>query len=237
MTIFSLFEQGGWVMYVLLVFSIVTLAVIIERAVYYILSRDDLDALVERATAAWNGTGDRGLHETCDPAFVAQELRAEDVGGDAEPLSLTTNRGYAITLAAAYFSLLSGSRTDFEDALYTAGSGITKQNERGLQLLATMASISTLAGLFGTVLGMIQVFQKLAAIGGRADVALLSSGIWVALLTTAFGLVIAIPATLAQHGFSRIAEDRAENLDLLVTRLDLLTGRKTAKSGSGDAPE
>jgi biopolymer transport protein ExbB len=75
---------------------------------------------------------------------------------------------------------------------------------------------------------MIEVFQKLAALGGRADVVLLSSGIWVALLTTAFGLLIAIPSLLAHHYFSRLVSGRTDYMELLIARLNVLTG----KSGS-----
>jgi biopolymer transport protein ExbB/TolQ len=95
------------------------------------------------------------------------------------------------------------SRNDFDDDALEKG-------ERGLSLLGVIASTATLLGLFGTVLGMIEVFQKLAAIGGRADVALLSDGVWTALLTTAFGLIVAIPSQAAYQLFSRIVEKRYE---------------------------
>jgi biopolymer transport protein ExbB len=72
---------------------------------------------------------------------------------------------------------------------------------------------------------MIEVFQRLAALGGRADVALLSGGIWVALLTTAFGLLIAIPSLLAHHYFSRMAGGRSDYMELLIARLNVLTGK------------
>jgi biopolymer transport protein ExbB len=60
-------------------------------------------------------------------------------------------------------------------------------------------------------------------------VALLSGGIWVALLTTAFGLLIAIPALLAHHYFSRLAGGRSDYMELLISRLNTLTGRTGAE--------
>jgi biopolymer transport protein ExbB len=102
-------------------------------------------------------------------------------------------------------------------------------NERRLPILSSIAAAAPLFGLFGTVLGMIEVFQKLAALGGRADVALLSGGIWVALLTTAFGLLIAIPSLLAHHYYSRLAGGRSDYMELLIARLNALTGRTGAE--------
>jgi biopolymer transport protein ExbB len=56
-------------------------------------------------------------------------------------------------------------------------------------------------------------------------VALLSGGIWVALLTTAFGLFVALPSLLAHHYFSRLVSGRSDFLELLIARLNVLTGR------------
>jgi biopolymer transport protein ExbB len=71
---------------------------------------------------------------------------------------------------------------------------------------------------------MIEVFRKLESIGGRADVGLLSGGIWVALLTTAFGLLIAIPTLIAHHYFSDQVSERSEDLQFLISRLNVYTG-------------
>ena len=71
----------------------------------------------------------------------------------------------------------------------------------GLRTLALIASLSPLIGLLGTVIGMIEAFQALEAAGSRVDPAILSGGIWVALLTTAAGLVVAIPAAVAHNWF------------------------------------
>jgi hypothetical protein len=69
--------------------------------------------------------------------------------------------------------------------------------ERGFRLLDSIAQIAPLLGLFGTVLGMIAAFQALQASGQSVDPAALAGGIWVALLTTAGGLAIAMPTSLA----------------------------------------
>lgn len=68
--------------------------------------------------------------------------------------------------------------------------------ERGLRLLDTVAQMAPLLGLFGTVLGMIEAFQALQDAGDSVDPSVLAGGIWVALLTTAVGLAVAMPAAL-----------------------------------------
>ncbi|WP_425101307.1 MotA/TolQ/ExbB proton channel family protein [Tropicibacter sp. S64] len=67
--------------------------------------------------------------------------------------------------------------------------------ERGFRLLDSVAQLAPLLGLFGTVLGMISAFQALQAAGSQVDPSILAGGIWVALLTTAVGLAVAMPTT------------------------------------------
>ncbi len=82
--------------------------------------------------------------------------------------------------------------------------------ERGLNLLDTIAQLAPLLGLFGTVLGMIEAFQKLQNAGDSVDPSLLAGGIWVALLTTAAGLAVAMPTSLILSWFE--ARMRAERV-------------------------
>ncbi|MEL6206233.1 MAG: MotA/TolQ/ExbB proton channel family protein [Pseudomonadota bacterium] len=81
--------------------------------------------------------------------------------------------------------------------------------ERGFRLLDTVAQIAPLLGLFGTVLGMISAFQALQEAGDQVDPSILAGGIWVALMTTAVGLAVAMPTTLVLSWFeARIDADR-----------------------------
>ena len=82
--------------------------------------------------------------------------------------------------------------------------------EAGFKLLDSIAQVSPLLGLFGTVLGMIDAFQAMQQAGANVDPSLLAGGIWVALLTTAAGLAVAIPTTLVLTFFeTRVAKERA----------------------------
>jgi biopolymer transport protein ExbB len=205
----SLFRQGGWVMYPLLAFSIIALAVILERAIFYLSSRAGSVSATEELAL---------LYKECGDWKDAAKGFAEN-----------KKRGYFLPIVATYFDALDETPEHAEERLFAQAKEIVMINERHLPILSSIAAAAPLFGLFGTVLGMIEVFQKLAALGGRADVALLSGGIWVALLTTAFGLLIAIPSLLAHHYFSRLVSGRSDFLELLIARLNVLTGKMRNK--------
>jgi biopolymer transport protein ExbB len=207
----ELFKQGGWVMYPILVFSVIAFAVILERAVFYLLSRAPSARTAEELTAFRKECGD-------------WKAAAERFAGKRK-------RAYYLPLVTAYFDAFGEAPQLFEERLFAQAKEIVIVNERRLPVLASIAALAPLLGLFGTVLGMIEVFQRLAALGGRADVALLSGGIWVALLTTAFGLLVAIPSLLAHHYFSRLVTGRSDYMELLIARLNILTGKTGAENG------
>lgn len=79
-----------------------------------------------------------------------------------------------------------------------------------LRPLEVIVTVAPLLGLLGTVLGMIEAFKAMEAAGSQVDPAVLSGGIWQALSTTAAGLIVAIPASLAHSAFERRAETAAE---------------------------
>lgn len=87
--------------------------------------------------------------------------------------------------------------------------------ETGFRFLDSVAQLAPLLGLFGTVLGMIEAFQSLQEAGSQVDPSLLAGGIWVALLTTAVGLVVAMPTALVLSWFEgrmdreRVTAERA----------------------------
>ncbi|MDR1900896.1 MAG: MotA/TolQ/ExbB proton channel family protein [Treponema sp.] len=192
-------------MYPLLLFSVISFAVILERALFYLLSRSHSAGTIEEIAAIYKECGDL---KAAAGRFTEKQKRV-----------------YFLPLVTVYFDALDEIPHLFEEHLFAEAKEIVMINERRLPVLASIAAIAPLFGLFGTVLGMIEVFQRLAALGGRADVALLSDGIWVALITTAFGLFVAIPSLLAHHYFSRLVSGRSDYMELLIARLNILTGK------------
>ncbi|WP_084863242.1 MotA/TolQ/ExbB proton channel family protein [Salibaculum halophilum] len=89
----------------------------------------------------------------------------------------------------------------------------------GLRPLELIATIAPLIGLLGTVLGMIEAFRALQDSGAQADAGVLAGGIWEALLTTAAGMAVAIPATVAQSWFESVAEAVRHDMEDHATRL------------------
>ncbi len=90
---------------------------------------------------------------------------------------------------------------------------------RHLRTLEVLAVVSPLMGLLGTVLGMIESFQQLELAGGSANAAVLAAGIWQALLTTAMGLIVAIPAAIAANLLSARLNRVGHVMEDCVTRL------------------
>jgi len=94
----------------------------------------------------------------------------------------------------------------------------------GLRALELIATIAPLLGLLGTVLGMIAAFQTLQEAGTRADPADLAGGIWEALLTTAAGMAVAIPASVALTWCESVVQRAQEDMEDAATRI--LTQKK-----------
>jgi len=94
-----------------------------------------------------------------------------------------------------------------ERILARAGSRELRKLGKNLRTLGIIAHISPLLGLLGTVTGMIKAFMKIQELGGSVDAAVLAGGIWEALLTTAAGLCVAIPAMVAYHYFEGKIDD------------------------------
>jgi len=171
MNLAQLLAQAGWTMVPLYVCSIGGLAVLIRKAVQFRRLKVGDDSLLA-------GISEGELDE------VAERMKAADT-----PLG-------RVLATAAEATRLRPKRAEDETAR-TANLELDGL-ERGLALLAFIAQAAPLFGLLGTVLGMVDLFSGMEAAGDAASSATLSSGIWKALLTTAAGLMVAIP-TLGGH--------------------------------------
>lgn len=175
---------GGPVVAILFVMSVTTLSVAFYKMWQFAVSGVGRHKVLSEALAAWD-EGDRQAART----------------------RLTQSRSYLAPLLGSAMQApnLPGleGRLDAEAGLALAGL------ERGFRLLDTVAQLAPLLGLFGTVLGMIEAFQSLQGAGSSVDPSLLAGGIWVALLTTAVGLAVAMPTSMVLAWFeSRTARER-----------------------------
>lgn len=113
-------------------------------------------------------------------------------------------------------------RKPLEAELMRRGNAEVEAMSRHIRLLELVAMVSPLLGLLGTVLGMIQSFQELELAQGAANASVLAGGIWQALLTTAAGLVVAIPAAIGATLLSARVDGAAHDIESTVGQFFLL---------------
>ncbi len=173
----DLFQQGGTVMYVLLLMSILATAIILLKFFQFYRC---------------------GLRKT---SFIKDVILSLDGGNYSQVvknLQQQTSPIARVLESAVQFGADSHmTREDVEAEISRVGSAQVRNLESWLRGLSSIAHLSPLLGLLGTVTGMIVAFMSLQEAGSRVDPSILSGGIWEALLTTAFGLTVAIPAMAA----------------------------------------
>ncbi|MFW5500969.1 MULTISPECIES: MotA/TolQ/ExbB proton channel family protein [unclassified Maridesulfovibrio] len=179
----NILQQGGLIMWPLFILSIASLAVMGER--FFVFSTNRFPK-AER------------LDELVNLARQHKNEKILNLVEETSPLYLK--------IFNALFSPLPDREKKHEVQL--AGEEILFSLNRRLDFLATVATAAPLIGLLGTVLGMIKAFSRLSA-SGNVDITMLAGGIWQALLTTAAGLSVAIPALIAHRWFCRQHEKAA----------------------------
>jgi|TARA_B110000967_G_scaffold201975_1_gene240021 biopolymer transport protein ExbB len=117
---------------------------------------------------------------------------------------------------ALHSTMMRMPRKPLEAELLRRGNAEIAQMNRHIRLLELVAMIAPLLGLLGTVLGMIQSFQELELAQGAANASVLAGGIWQALLTTAAGLVVAIPAAIGATLLSARIESAAHAIETTI---------------------
>ncbi|WP_290448834.1 MotA/TolQ/ExbB proton channel family protein [uncultured Parasutterella sp.] len=192
----SLIYAGGWVMIPLLLISVIVLALIIDRSL----------------TLIWNPMPDKTQREKIFEAVRSgNNAQAAEILRETDWLKSYANALQSEKKAALYEGYLTEAVTDIAAFL-----------ERRCALLATLGRVSPLLGLLGTIIGMIQTFAVVAQSRSGIDMELLADGIWQALITTATGLIIAIPAILCYRIFLSIEAERLDFFNRLSNTAILL---------------
>ena len=176
-SLIELFNLGGPFMWVLLVFSIVTITIIIERCIYI----------------AWHDSKVTPLSNK-----VKQLLRE---GKKEEAEKMLSELGHKKTAATILYALLTNSKfgeARMENAAECEAQERIRRMENGFNYLTALSSIAPLTGFLGTVSGMIGAFKSIAA-ATDVNAQLVANGIYEALITTVFGLIIAIAALVAYN--------------------------------------
>lgn len=141
-------------------------------------------------------------------------------------------------IAAAASAYLTGLELDDRSRaarVQREGGLALERVERRLRALSTIAHLATLLGLLGTVAGLVGAFHTIELAGGQVQPSDLASGIWEALLTTVFGLTIAIPCLAAYHGFESAADRMALRMSFVIGYLDEWLHRRTPQLEPADS--
>ena len=197
--------RGGPLMWVLLAFSLVGLAVVVERTLTY---------------TYYGFSADRWL------SSLLTTIRSS--GPAAALIVARTCRHPVARVVQTYLEELKRPAKVRQDNLRRTGSLALESVEKNLRILAALAHLAPLVGLLGTVQGMVVAFSKIQSIQGTVKPSDLAGGIWEALLTTVFGLLIAIPCMAFYHAFEGHADKIARRMEWAVTSLDDLFSLSSA---------
>jgi len=192
--------MGGPVMVPLLICSVIALAVSLERIWYFLRTRVDSEDLMEEIRLALQ---------------QGKVLEAVQIA--------KRTPGQVASLIAAGIAYHDRSREEVKERLEEVGREELYNMERRLVILESITAIAPLLGLLGTVTGIIRTFQVLGGSRGLSSPAEISLGIAEALLTTAAGLIIAIPTLAVHHWIVNTIERRVADMNRRAGELlDLL---------------
>ena len=194
----DLIDKGGPVVIILMLLSVVAVTVAVVKFIQFLWYRVGSTAATGRALDLW---------------IAGQYQDAyKSASGSATPS--------AVVLAHGMRGLLNrhDEKTVREDVERVAVGQLTGLRSY-MRVIDSTVQIAPLLGLFGTVLGMISAFQALQDAGSEADPTVLAGGIWVALLTTAVGLAVAIPMAFVNTWFEGRIEREKENMEGALTSL------------------
>ncbi len=180
----TLFTDGGGMMYMLILCSLVALGVIVSKMWMLWIAHRDSRKLLEEIT-------ELGMSGRLSDAIE----RAEGIRGPVAAILLAGLRRVRERRTGG----VSGAK-DIHKAISTTGVIELNFLERGLAVLGTIANVAPMLGFLGTVWGMIKAFEAIE-LAGQVEPGLVASGIKVALITTAAGLTIAIPVNIAYNFF------------------------------------
>ena len=209
------FVKGGFMMWPILLCSVVGIAVIADRIFAHSRSFVAYDKFLDRVKALYR---DSSLGSVPD---WLRRLRAPEA-----------------RIAAVYLHYAPVGAELRNEALRREGERILADWNRHLKIIFTIAQVAPLMGLLGTVFGLVVAFYNIETLGGRVRPDDLAGGIWEALLTTVAGLIVAIPALLAYQYFQATGERKARRMKEVISILDEMTlaGIVTGERGKGDSP-
>ena len=199
---FAIIQAAGWPIWPLLAASVIAVALIIERSVTLRQAKIIPPTLLEQVIAVYQRQG--------VSADVLEKLARDSPLGAVLAAGLRNHKS---------------SRYVMKEAVEEAGRGVAHDLERFLTTLGTIATASPLLGLFGTVIGMIEIFGSQSPTGTNPQQ--LAHGISIALYNTAFGIGIAIPALIFYRHFKNKVDSFVVQMEQAAAKLiDIVHGER-----------
>jgi len=202
--LFAIIQAAGWPIWFLLLASIIAVALIIERSISLRSKKIIPPTLLDQVVGVYQRQG-------LSPEVIDRLSRDSPLGA----------------VLAAGLRNLKSSRYVMKEAIEEAGRAVAHQLERFLTTLGTIATAAPLLGLFGTVIGMIEIFGSQSPTGTNPQQ--LAHGISIALYNTAFGIAIAIPALIFYRHFKNKVDTFVVEMELQASKLvDIVHGERSA---------
>jgi len=203
--LFAIVQAAGWPIWFLLLASVIAVALIIERSVSLRAAKIIPPRLLDEVVGVYQRQG-------MSPEVIERLSKDSPLGA----------------VLAAGLRNLKSSRIVMKEAIEEAGRAVAHDLARFLTTLGTIATAAPLLGLFGTVIGMIEIFGAQSPTGGT-NPQQLAHGISIALYNTAFGIAIAIPALIFYRHFRNKVDTFVVEMEQLASKLvDIVHGERSA---------
>jgi biopolymer transport protein ExbB len=202
--LFAIIQAAGWPIWFLLFASVIAVALIIERSISLRAGKIIPPTLLEQVVGVYRRQG-------LSPEVIERLSKDSPLGA----------------VLAAGLRNLKSSRYVMKEAIEEAGRSVAHDLERFLTTLGTIATAAPLLGLFGTVIGMIEIFGSQSPTGANPQQ--LAHGISIALYNTAFGIGIAIPALIFYRHFKNKVDTFVVEMEQQAGKLvDIVHGERSA---------
>ena len=193
----EIIEKGGVVSWILLLISVITIGIIILKFIQFAMLKLNNTSFVSTVLDAL-------LSNSNDEVVIS---------------SLEHNRHPIAVTMLQTINMVKNGNKNLHDNIQIIGNIELIRLRVYVSWLDTIAHIAPMVGLLGTVIGMIKAFHELSLAGTQVDITTLSTGIWEALITTAFGLVISVVALIAVNIFETQIEKTKENMSMAIGKL------------------
>jgi biopolymer transport protein ExbB len=195
-TIWEIFQAGGFTMYILVICSILSITIFLERVMYY-----------------------RNRSKTKRAEFMTRIRRAVEHGDTEGAMEICreTSAPFARVISSG-LELHGRSKEEISNAMEREVTIETTKLERYTNIVATIGNTAVYIGLFGTVLGIIRAFHDIS-VAGAGGMAIVIGGVAEALVCTATGLFVAIPAVVAFNYFVKRVEHFVTDMELCALEL------------------